>query len=59
LAPKPPAIANIVSWATAQRWKGRALAAKPKGKKSAAAALAVKAIWLDVDVGKEGAYRRW
>lgn len=29
---------------------------KPKGKRSTAGAVAVKAIWLDVDVGKEGAY---
>jgi AAA domain len=39
-----------------QRNVGTSRNGKPQGKKSKAAALMVKAIWLDIDVGKEGAY---
>src|SRR5207237_425859 len=41
---------------SSQREVGTNRAGKPQGKKSAAGAVAVKAIWLDVDVGKEGGY---
>jgi len=43
---------------SSQREVGTNRAGKPQGKKSAAGAVAVKAIWLDVDVGKEGGYAR-
>jgi hypothetical protein len=39
-----------------QREVGKSRAGKLQGKKSTAGALAAKAIWLDIDVGKEGAY---
>jgi hypothetical protein len=53
---KQHAIKDLFFCLSLQREVGTTSKGKLKGKKSAAAALALKAIWLDIDVGKEGAY---
>jgi hypothetical protein len=60
---------NFVGWATQQHFYkdlffclslqrdvATSRNGKPKGKRSAAGAMALKAVWLDVDVGKEDGY---
>jgi AAA domain len=55
-ATRQTSIKDLFFCLSMQREVGMSSKGKPQGKRTAAGAMAVKAIWIDVDVGKEGAY---